>query len=441
MTLRAEIRRSWNTGLALSLSTVFLGSLVAGCSAVGVHPSRAAAGADAAAVAGRTDKAIALAERAVLTDPRNAARRTALGNAYLRAGRFESARQAFDEAMQLGDDSGKAALSLALADIAMGRFDTAADTLDVYRASIPDPDYGLAMAMAGRTQQGVSTLVAALRAGDDSPKLRQNLAYAYALAGQWREARVMAAQDLPADQLDARMQQWLLSAGPRETRTRVAALLGAPLRADAGQPQALALVNFPEHGAVRQADSGEAAAPGGAATPAAATPVLAEAATQELPAVRADDEASAAAPAPAPTLAEAAVPPSSHAATHVAYRVVGANALRPAPVAPAASRAPAAGGSHVVQLGAFSSAEGARRAWRHFVAKSPTLSGYKPLITQANVHGRMFWRVQAAGFQGYARASALCGTVKARGGSCLVMASASAPAPVAAAETRFARRR
>ena len=35
---------------------------------------------------------------------------------------------------------------------------------------------------------------------EQTPKLRQNLAYTYALAGNWRAAQVMAAEDVPADQ-------------------------------------------------------------------------------------------------------------------------------------------------------------------------------------------------------------------------------------------------
>lgn len=441
MTLRADTKRLVTVRVALSLSTIVAAGLLAGCTS-GPHPSRLAAGAEAAAVAGKADKGVSLAEQAVLADPRNPAYRTLLGNAYLRAGRFESARQAFDESMQLGEDSGKAALSLALADIALGRFDTAADTLEAYRAAIPASDYGLAMAMSGRTVQGVSVLVGAIRAGDNSPKMRQNLAFAYALAGQWREARVMAAQDLSADQLDARMQQWLLTAGPRETRARVATLLGAPVRADAGQPQALALANFPDATGARQAD----ATPNTPAAPAPeVAPQLAQAAAQELPALPSGESAKATpAAAPAPTIADASRTPSMLLAAidapqpRPAYRVVGANvAHKPSVIA----RAPLSGGTHLVQLGAFSTSEGAQRAWRHFVAKNPALGAHKPVIAQVTVNGRQFWRVQAAGFQGYARASALCGSVKAKGGSCLVMASAARSGPAPMSETRFARRR
>lgn len=436
MKIRAETNRTTKGGLALSLSTAFVASLLAGCSAAGPHHAKLASGAEAAAAAGRADKGVSLAEQAVLADPRNPAYRTLLGNAYLRSGRFESARQAFDEAMQLGEDSGKAALSLALADIALGRFDTAADTLDAYRAAIPAPDYGLAMAMTGRTSQGVSVLVTALRSGDQSAKLRQNLAYAYALAGQWREARVMAAQDLPADQLDARMQQWLLTAGPRETRTRVASLLGAPVRGDAGQPQALALANFPETTPVRQADAS------GTATPSAAAPVLAEAAVAELAPIPAGTTTVHPASVPAPTLTDASRAPEGLLA---AVDAMPSRAVRAAtsrkPQSSAGTIVPQSGGSHLVQLGAFSTSEGAQRAWRHFAAKNPGLVAHKPMISQATVNGRQFWRVQAAGFQGYASASALCGSVKAKGGSCLVMASAQRGRSPGLAETRFARRR
>ena len=48
----------------------------------------------------------------------------------------------------------------------------------------------------------------AIRNGENTPKMRQNIAYAYALAGRWREARLMAQQDVPADQVSHRMQEW-----------------------------------------------------------------------------------------------------------------------------------------------------------------------------------------------------------------------------------------
>src|SRR5690606_19058520 len=81
----------------------------------------------------------------------------------------------------------------------------------------------------------------ALRGGENTMKVRQNLAYAYALDGRWPEARLMASQDVPADQLDARISEWAHQGKPEDYRVRVAGMLGTPVLADGGQPAHLAL--------------------------------------------------------------------------------------------------------------------------------------------------------------------------------------------------------
>ena len=76
------------------------------------------------------------------------------------------------------------------------------------------------MALAGRTDDALAVLeAAAARHGADA-RVRQNLALAYALSGDWTNARTVAAQDVPADQLDARIQQWMQLAKPARLRTR-----------------------------------------------------------------------------------------------------------------------------------------------------------------------------------------------------------------------------
>ncbi|MDF8334242.1 SPOR domain-containing protein [Novosphingobium cyanobacteriorum] len=437
MTFRL-IPATGNRAFRFAISTALAAGLLTGCSAAGPHPSKFAAGAQSALNHGQTDKAIALAEQAVQADGRNASLRLLLANAYLRAGRFESARQTYDDAMELGEDGGKTALSLALAQIGMGHNAEAVDTLNTYRDALPAADYGLAMAMAGRVQEGVNVLTDALRRGENTPKIRQNLAFAYALGGSWAEAKIMAAQDVPADQLGARMQEWAAMGAPEDQRMRVASLIGAPLRGDEGQPAMLALANFPADGSapVRQAD----------APTAADAPALAQAAVEELPAVAQGD-------APAPALADASSQPkaaqlaridlpASQAAAPAAakpYRVVGSHVARPQ-AAPAPAVA-VSNGSHVVQLGAFATEEGARRAWRHYAARNPSLKGHAPIIARVTVRGREFWRVQAAGFTGFASARSMCGTVKSRGGACLVMVSPTATSPQGRpVEARFARR-
>lgn len=434
----------------ICMTTALAAGLLSGCAAGGVNHAKFASNAQAALGKGSPDKAIALAEQAVLASPRTAAYRTLLGSAYLRAGRFEAARQAFDEAMQLGEDSGKAALSLALADIALGKGNEAVDTLGTYRDSIPASDYGLAMAMAGQTQTGIAALTDALRNGENTPKVRQNLAYAYALDGSWREAKLMAQQDVPADKLRERLQSWAFMSQPEDTRRRVATLLGAPVRAEGGQPTALALANFPD--ANKLAEEAVAMAATEQAPPADAAE-LAKAAASAMPAAPADEAApqpaladASSAPAPA-KLAALDLPPSA-AAERAPARPMVANPVvqathRGVRVAPLAA-APAAGGahgSHVVQLGSFSSADGAQRAWRHFAARTPALGSYHSQITQVSVKGRQFWRVQAVGFTGLASARQLCQSVKVKGGVCLVMSDPATVTPQGRpAPTRMAQR-
>jgi hypothetical protein len=86
-----------------------------------------------------------------------------------------------------------------------------------------------------------------------------------------------------------------------------------------------------------------------------------------------------------------------------------------------AAAAPAAAGSHLVQLGSFSSQQGARRAWGILAARNPELKNTRMTITPAVVHGKNFWRVAAAGLNS-GGASGLCSTVKTRGGVCFAYA-------------------
>lgn len=402
------------------------------------------------------EKAVAKAEQAVAKSPRDAALRASLGQNYLRAGRFASASGAFSDAIALGDGSARTALGLALAKVASGRNREALTILENNRSGIPASDLGLAVALAGETGRGVAILSDALRGGDDTPKLRQNLAYAFALNGNWREARTMMAQDVPAEQLDARMTQWVASGHPDYYLQRVAALLGAPVRGDTGMPAALALNAAPE---VQQA-----------ALEAPAAPVPAPAPVAELPPVEQAPVAPqfAAAPAPAPAPAQAPVAdylPALSASTGPSFAApVAASAPAPAPArhglagfeeftrpvastlkAPTAPKAaparaahaafqPSSGGDHVVQLGSFSSEANARRAWSLFVARNPELKNSRMVITPAQVNGRNFWRVAAASYD-RSSAQGLCSTVQSRGGACFAYATSGPRQNLAMART------
>ena len=56
-------------------------------------------------------------------------------------------------------------------------------------------------------------------------------------------------------------------------------------------------------------------------------------------------------------------------------------------------------GSHLVQLGSFSSEAGAKRAWGIYVKRYPQLANHEMVITEAVVRGKRYWRVSAGGYE------------------------------------------
>lgn len=384
-------------------------------------PDKIAAQARKALDSGQVETAIQLGEKLVAANPREARFRTILGQAYLRGGRFESAAQALDDAMQLGDNSARTALGLALANAGLGRNNEAVAILSDWRDAIPAADLGLAYAMAGNAERGADILANALRKGENTPKLRQNLAYTYALGGRWSEARIMASQDVPVDQLDARISTWASQARPEDSRLRVAGLLRAPFRRDHGMPAQLALSANPQQQQRPTENAANETSP-------------AIAANAELPAI----PVASGVPARELAVAEPVV------ASHAPARVFDQNpVVQQAPTLPNRAPAKAVTGSamkrqlvearpkarpttskssaHGVQLGSFFSEQGARRAWGRAVAHNPELRGFKMVITTAMVRGKKFWRVAAEGFDSRA-AGGLCAKVKERGGVCFAYA-------------------
>jgi Flp pilus assembly protein TadD len=427
-----------------ALGSVLGAALLAGTA---YGDARASAAREDAAALDRADaKAVERAEEAVAKSPHDATLRTALGQVYLRAGRFESARAAFTDAMALGGSDGRTALGLALANIARGNNREAIGILEAAAGGIPAGDLGLALALAGDTRRGVAVLYDTLRGGEDTPKLRQNLAYAYALDGRWAESRMMMMQDVPAEQISARLTQWAASGRPDLAQHRVAALLGAPLRGDPGQPTHLAL-----SAPAPKTQAAEAEAPAPVYDPAQAYAPIQNYAPEpavmaELPPAESDaytPQPATYAPMPAPLAAYSASAEVPLAAPQPAPREDSLAAfeefaqpsmLAVAPAPAAAARAPARtsapstaarpvdGGNHVVQLGAFASEQNARRAWDRFVARNSELRNARMVITPALVNGRNFWRVAAASYDRSAAAD-LCSSVKARGGACFAYAT------------------
>lgn len=382
---------------------------------------------------GQTNGAIDAAEAAVLASPRNAGYRAGLGNVYLKTGRFEAAATSYEDARALGDVSPRTALSLALAKIGGGQGDAALKVLAANREAIPAGDLGLAVSLAGDPRGGILILTNALRSGENSAKVRQNLAYSYALAGQWREARVMAAEDVPADQVGQRMAQWAATARPDLVRHRVAALIDAPVVADPGQPQQLALSNYSDAVQFARGDTEVTLAEFALAEPVGAeAPVAARA-----PAPRAAPVVAAVAPMPAavPTRDRFVSKPvvQSVAARSIALRsAAGSQAEVARAQAPRSAPAAMADGTHVIQLGSFTSRARAEKAWDIYLSRNPELNEFERVITPAKVRGKLYYRVQAAGFD-RSGAKAMCGTVVKNGEGCLAYADPRGPGATAVA--------
>ncbi|MCP5391839.1 MAG: SPOR domain-containing protein [Sphingomonadaceae bacterium] len=465
-----------NRTIMLAVTTALATTALAGCTTKAAAPANVSASkAQSELAKGNNGSAVAHAEEAVRAEPRNAAYRAMLGASYMEAGRFLSAATSFKDAMDLGDNSPRTALSYALAQTAAGNHATALSTLDQWRGQIDPADLGLAMALAGDPDQGVHVLGNALRNGQNTPKVRQNLAYAYALQGNWRAARLMAAEDVPADKVSDRIAEWAATIQPGMTQHRVAKLLDVPLVGDTGQPVELALTNSPS--AVELAAS--TVEPEGQFTPVRGYTIpelppiggeLPAVAPATAPATASADvepyEAPAAAPARAAESAsfaqafEAPAPnaPAMERFTQDAVKFVSSPVVQPVPAskkpaAPAAriaarsesssaaSAAPrsALDGEHLVQLGSFSSEAGAKRAWGIYSKRYPQLKDADMVITKAVVRGKTYFRVSAGGFQ-RASAATMCNSVKANGQGCIAWA-ANKPLPGAVDNgVRLARR-
>lgn len=451
----------WAPRLTLAVTTAIAGLAMASISVEAAAPraEQSFASAQAALSKGQVAKAISYAEAAVAAEPRNPGYRALLGAAYLEAGRFQAAATSFGDALDLGDNNPRTVLSFALAKIALGDSAAARDVLDDYAAGIDPADLGLALALAGQPERGVHVLVNAVRSADVvTPKLRQNLAYTYALAGNWRAARVMAAEDVPGDQLEARLAGWAAMAAPELYQQRIATMLNVTPRADSGQPAQLALANFPgadvmmaeasvespAEVAVAEAVPAPSFAPANAPVTsfaqAFASPEPAAATVQ--PAASAGGIRYVSTPVVQELPASVGRAQARVAAAPTQRRMVAASTSAPAKprVAPkAAALSDKGAATHLVQLGAYDSKLEAERGWTVMKSKFPQLKDHKPVITQAVVGGRTFWRVAADGF-GPKSAKSMCGTVKSAGRGCFAYAATTPPAGAVKRDVQVASR-
>src|SRR5438132_1173379 len=94
--------------------------------------------------------------------------------------------------------------------------------LTMTSVAAPSGAVRLAYALAGRAERAVDLLESAARSPMATPRTRQNLALAYAFAGDWNRARTIAAQDISPSDVDARMAQWAQMARPGAGPVQVA---------------------------------------------------------------------------------------------------------------------------------------------------------------------------------------------------------------------------
>jgi Flp pilus assembly protein TadD len=376
--------------------------------------------------------AVALAERAAAKTPEDAAVRTLLGNAYFASGRFASAEAAYKDALFVESNQPGVILKLVLVEIAQGQTAEAMNFLEAGKGVLDPADYGLALALAGHPEAGIAVLDPAARAPGADARVRENLALAFALSGDWANARTIAAQDVPADQLDNRIHQWMQLASPHRPSDQVAALVGVqPAASDPGQPVQLALSKTE----TRLAEAAPVAtAPATSVTvslpPARPAPAVAEIAP---PPPLAAAPAPVAAFAPAP-VEEAALPIAPPAPAPVARRLFAAIAPR-APVHMSARKAPpvheaAAAPSFaavrngrsgaVVQLGAYGSPQRVEVAWTVAARRFGGLKHYAPLSARFDSARGPVYRLAVRGFGSFSEANALCASVRRSGGSCFV---------------------
>src|SRR5690606_25289361 len=164
---RPTPRRATGPKLSLALTSALAGVLLAGCTTQAAPPAAfSATKAGQALAAGKHSQAGERAEAAVLAEPHKAEYRSLRASAYLDAGRFASAETTYKDAMQLGDQSPRNALSLALALSAQGKYPDAAALLNQWEGRIATGDLGLALALSGQPERGIHLMSNAIRSGE-----------------------------------------------------------------------------------------------------------------------------------------------------------------------------------------------------------------------------------------------------------------------------------
>jgi Flp pilus assembly protein TadD len=389
---------------------------------------------------GDFNSAVDLSEKAVEASPEDATVRGLLGNAYFAAGRFASAEAAYGDALSLAPNQPQLLLKRALVQIAQGKNSQAIILLQSARNMIEPADYGLAIALAGQPAEAVEVLEPAARVQGADARVRQNLALAYALGGDWVAARTVAEQDLSPADVEPRIEQWMALAKPGRSADQVAALVGVtPAASDPGLPVRLALnpnnpgvaiatvqsqppVQVAEAAPVQPSIASDVASAPAFTAPVASAPAVAEAAPEPVaPQAASPISAIAASAAIAP---EAPAAFAAMSASFAPETKRAAAPKKPASVRKAAAPDASGKSKSVVQLGAYSSADRVSAAWAKLSKKYPALANYAPVRARFDSPKGTVWRLSIQGFDSQGEAIARCRSLLSRGGNCFVRSTA-----------------
>ena len=323
------------------------------------------------------------------SSPNDAGFRGLLGNIYFAGGRFASAEAAYKDLLSLLPNQPQIVLKLALVQIAQGKSGEALALLEAARGGLDAADHGLALALAGQPSRPSRSSSPRPARPAPMPGSARIWPWPMPLAGDWTAARTVAAQDVPADQLDARIQQWMGFAKPARASDQVARLIGVtPAAADPGQPVRLALGHRHARWRPPRRSSCPAAEPEPVSAPRPPAPAPAPV---EI----------AAAPAPEPADGRSRRPASGHRrrprrrrsappprrprppSRHSSPRAAGFSGGRHA--APTAFPAPARGKSikAVVQLAAYDSRAYVADAWNRRQEVSGTCAANSPVTARS----------------------------------------------------------
>lgn len=451
--------------LKLAASTMVISTTLTGCGpfgggSVASSSSKPATVKDGAKYAkkaekalskGQVENAVIYAERSVAGVGNDPETRALLGQAYMAAGRFYSAERSFLDAMELGKNDARTVLSLSMSQLAQGKANKAKQLIEANRQFIPTADYGLALALTGDPKAAISLLENAIRSNNASGRTRQNLGLAYALDGRWKEAKLMAMQDMTPATVDNRIMQWAQMARPGAYEVRVASLLNVqPIANDPGQPVRLALNAAPSMPAVaspaedysREVASFDRDTPLPAVGPAPVAEsdvdFMAKENNVKVTPVAIPASNVSAAEIEAPLIKAVAEPVRVAPEKTFIAEVEAAPPKEPAPVATAAAQAisvvkpvmqkvaftPRARAidtdKHLVQLGVFSSPENVKRAWGILSTQNSDLSSFQYASSPIQRNGKTLYRLAAMGFGNERSAKDMCAGIKAKGGNCIV---------------------